>query len=119
MTDNSESVARILNSLPKRTESELGYDALADALYWSDELPEEVIDGELDFGMLQKVLRFRMTLILAEPDEELRDVWENALSVFPNWPGFSPERLTPNPDLAERFWHFHNRAIDAFRSIPD
>ena len=64
---------------------------LSDALIWSDEF--------LDFAALRlvpgwEVIRFvfyfRTTLILGDPDENMREHWDEALRLFPEWPGFAP-----------------------------
>lgn len=108
-----------LNLLTTSDNPILGYDALADALFWSDEFPPSAVDEPERFWALQQVLRFRTTLIVGKPDDELELVWQQAKSLFPDWPGFLDERCNPNVDFERKYREYHQRAIDSFRSLPD
>ncbi len=66
---------------------------MSDALIWSDEFPDfaalRLVPG---WEVIRFVFYFRTTLILGEPDENMREYWDEALRLFPDWPGFVPER---------------------------
>jgi hypothetical protein len=69
------------------------YELLSDALIWSDEFPDfaalRLVPG---WEVIRFVFYFRTTVILGEPDENMREYWNEALQLFPDWPGFAPER---------------------------
>jgi hypothetical protein len=69
------------------------YDLLSDAIYWSDELPSRDVLYRFDnWEVVRFVLRYRTTLSLGSPEEEYRCYYEKSKELFPNWPGFLPER---------------------------
>jgi hypothetical protein len=77
--------------------AEVWYEIWSGALRWSDETnsktPVEV------FGALNFIVAYRTSLMLGKPREVLKPVWEHALTLFPNWVGFRPERRQPTPEL--------------------
>jgi hypothetical protein len=89
-----EKLAPFLNGLKPKLDAALHYDLFADALVWSDELPAPAHrTGDVLFGSeLRGVWHFRTTLILGQPKEKFRAAWDEAMSCFPNWPGFDPKR---------------------------
>ena len=112
-------VAHELDALFASDNAVLKYDCLSDALYWSDELPVCVANDPERFQCMQQVFRYRMTLMLDAPDQELASVWNDAKRLFTNWPGFANNRCRPNPELVRHYRDYHQRAIDSFRSLPD
>ena len=94
-------IAPFLNALHRREDARLGYELMSDSLMWSDEFPppEEWKSLGLDVtsGCLRGIFRFRTTLMLGRPEEKFRPYWEQAQSLFPNWPGLLPERRQPDP----------------------
>ena len=66
---------------------------LSDALIWSDEFPDfaalRLVPG---WDVIRFVFYFRTTVILGEPDENMREYWNEALQLFPDWPDFAAER---------------------------
>lgn len=75
------------------------YDAMSDALVWRDELVAALPEDQL--GALRYLFRFRMTLVLGAPNEELRPLWRRAQELFPEWVGFSERRASPSAGLVE------------------
>jgi hypothetical protein len=73
------------------------YELMSGAVVWRDETrrdtPVEVI------WALRFVCAYRTSLMLGEPRTELAKFWEHALSQFPKWVGFSPERRASDPEL--------------------
>ncbi len=73
------------------------YELLSGALCWSDEhrnhFPVEIC------WALGAVRAYRTSLMLKEPREELKHVWDLALKLYPKWVGFLPERREPTPEL--------------------
>jgi hypothetical protein len=68
------------------------YELMSDALVWSDEIPNLETGDVSDFHCLRFVFRFRTTLMMGKPDERFRSLWDEANTLFPNWPGFDPRR---------------------------
>jgi hypothetical protein len=75
------------------------YEIMSGALIWSDETnsktPVEVI------WALRFVVAYRTSLMLNKPREELKPMWDHALSLFPKWVGFRPERRRATPKLLQ------------------
>jgi hypothetical protein len=73
------------------------YDIFSGGLVWSDETnkstPHEVI------WALRPIFAFRTGLVLNKPRDEFKAYWEHAISLFPKWVGFFPERRQPTPEL--------------------
>ncbi|MFO0812474.1 MAG: hypothetical protein U0796_04615 [Gemmatales bacterium] len=77
----------------------VSYEIMSGALIWSDEthseLPVEVI------WALRCIVAYRTSLMLNKPREELKPMWDLALSLFPKWVGFQPERRQPSAKLMQ------------------
>lgn len=73
------------------------YELMSGALLWRDETrsdtPTEVI------WALRPVWAYRTSLMLGAPRAERLKIWEHALSLFPEWVGFLPDRRAPDPEL--------------------
>lgn len=93
-----EHIAATISSLVKLPEAVIGFEALAGALYWSDEVPR--LDDPDYTSWLRPILRYRTTVILGEPDQRYEDAWRQAKRLFPKWPGFASERCRPDSQLA-------------------
>ena len=76
-------------------EAALFYELMSDALVWNDEIPDLQTGDVRDFHCLRFVFRYRTTLMLGQPDERFRRVWDEAYKLFPDWPGFDPRRQSP------------------------
>jgi hypothetical protein len=103
-------LAPILRGLRRSPEATISYCVMSDALIWSDETPEFRVPGTFkDWHVLRFVFHYRTQLILGEPEQrdpdpdglarlifaESRDAWHEARRLFPEWPGFQPERFKP------------------------
>jgi hypothetical protein len=87
-----ERLAPKMDRVRARPNAKRSYHLFADAIVWSDEYPDS--PGRMsEFDCLKLLFRYRTTVLLGEPDLMLKPYWERALELFPNWAGFSPERL--------------------------
>jgi hypothetical protein len=88
-----ESIAPLMQDLEQDHAAAPFYDLPSAALVWRDEIPDfNALRKIRHWHVIRFVNRFRMTLILGQPDEELRQYWERAQQLFPTWPGFVPAR---------------------------
>ena len=110
-------IADRMNSLVFNDRAELHYDMLADALWWSDERPH--FNEPEDHACLQRVFRYRTSLILDRPELEDESYWIAAQRDFPDWPGFHPSRCQPNGELVRFFHECHRKAMHSLENIPD
>jgi hypothetical protein len=103
--DELDLLAALLEKLPPDPQARMRYVLFAGGLVWSDETPAWDFDGLAadqfppGHGHFRALLNFRSSLILDEPAERFRGLWERALSLCPNWPGFLASRR--DPALAE------------------
>ncbi len=74
------------------------YHLLADAIYWSDEIPERDV-SDFSENCMRFVIRYRTTLILGEPDPKWEPYYEEAKRQFPKWIGFQKKRNRPSNRL--------------------
>jgi hypothetical protein len=85
-------LAPLLNRLTLDQGARCFYEWLSGGLLWRDEIPDLSGLPAGTFEALRGVLRYRTALILGQPDESCKDVWQAAQQLFPNWPGFVPAR---------------------------
>jgi hypothetical protein len=104
-----QSLAKKLSSYKLRKSATLKFHILAGALFWSDEVPLW-LSAEQDDAM-RCLLRYRTSLILGEPEENLKRFWDVGMQHFPDWIGFSKERVTPSPELIA-FYRRHEAQVD-------
>src|SRR5262249_52039543 len=81
------------------------YHLLADAIYWSDELPQCL--PWLAENALRLVIRYRTSLVLGKPDVRCDRFWREALKQFPRWIGFRRSRTTESKKLRKLMAVFH------------
>ena len=102
-------IAPLMRVLVCSPQAALSYEMLSGALVWSDELPEfRVLRLVHRWDVIRFVLRFRTTLILGDPNEELREYWDEARQHFSEWPGFDLRRRSA--DLREAVRELESRA---------
>jgi hypothetical protein len=98
--DELDYLAAKLDKLPVDPQARMGYDLFAGGLVWSDEKPDwdDIVEEEqgiptvVGLGTFRVLLNHRHALILGEPAERFRELWDRAKILCPNWPGFLPGR---------------------------
>ena len=105
-------VAPQMNSLVKSSVAVVHYDMMAGALWWSDECPD--FDKPEHYWCLRPLFRYRTTLILGEPDQRYEHFWEQAMRLFPAWPGFDAERCRADAQLAKLYRIKHRAGLLSF-----
>ena len=81
--------------------NELQYHFMADAVYWIDEIPDEL--DVFSENCLRIVLRYRMSLIEGASQEKWKSYWEEAKKSFPAWVGFREDRCRPNAKILNQY----------------
>ena len=87
----------------------MGYDACADAFFWTDELPKKLNwDAR---NSLRPVLHYRTCLLVGneQDKEQWQEFWDVARESFPNWVGFSDSRCKPNERLRRLYLATHEK----------
>jgi hypothetical protein len=110
-------IAPQMNVLRRRWLARLHYDAIADALWWSDERPK--LTHLRDHWCLRLLFRYRTSLILGEPDLNCEPAWLEATRSFPNWPGFHPSRCQPNKRLVAFYAKCRDETARQIEWLPD
>ena len=91
--DEYTRMAPTMEALQRSSSGCISYHLLADALYWSDEIPDQM--NSFSENCLRLILRYRTTLILGSPDEKWQPYWDEAVRRFPKWIGFDLQRADP------------------------
>lgn len=88
-----EKNSQFLDSMPFDPNSKFQYELMSGAVIWNDEtignLPFDLISS------LRLIWAYRSSLYLEKPRKEFEKVWNEAIRLFPNWPGFHPSRIQP------------------------
>jgi len=87
-----------MNAMKKSDTAEMHYCVLSDGLWWSDELPRESLEEDA-IAILRYLINFRSKLIAGTATDYFLPYWHEAQALFPNWPGFLPERCRNEPIL--------------------
>jgi hypothetical protein len=90
-------IARKLNAMKSEAQAECFFELMSGGLMWTDERLWPLDADEL--GALRILLNYRTSLILENPRSEFEGLWNFAVSLAPQWPGFLPERREPRSDL--------------------
>jgi hypothetical protein len=106
------SIAGDMRRMRRSNSATVAYSLLADALYWSDEIP--ILPDDKSDDVLRFLLRYRTTLILGKPNDALEPYWAEALRQFPTWVGFEESRRTPGPKLQAVY---HARKEQAMKDV--
>lgn len=106
-------ISSVMESLKKKDTATLQYHPLADAVYWSDEVPSDL--GPEAEDALRFLLRYRTALLIGQPEDEWRCFWEVGKQAFPNWIGFSQARVTASKSVVE----FYRRSAAEFDEVID
>ena len=94
-------ISASLNCLRANPAAKCFYEIMSNALIWSDEIPAENDQNPEAYWVLRCLFRYRTSLIMADLDVELESFWRLGIKLFPDWPGFKPERRAAS--LAEVF----------------
>src|SRR5687767_11738584 len=97
-----------MNRMQTSRSCEIRYHLMADALYWVDEIPDNL--DTFSENCLRIILRYRTSLIQGKPDEKWKIYWEEAVRSFPEWIGFRQDRCNPNPELLHRYENYRQQA---------
>ena len=75
-----------------------GFECLSTSFHWSDErLPQAMrLCLNHESRATFYVMVYRTSLIKGQPIEEYARVWEQLREACPEWPGFRPERCSPD-----------------------
>ena len=92
LVDQLTIIADAMNTITAVPDASVAYDAASDSLVWSDELPRPGRFKVRDLWCLRPVLRYRTSLILDAPESQFITAWDEALRLFPKWPGFASKR---------------------------
>jgi len=90
------------------------YELMSGALIWSDERdasPFEVVSA------LRAIFAYRTGLIIGKPRPELEPLWQHALSLFPQWIGFRPDRRQPTTELLAAYRRGRARVRQCLRTL--
>jgi hypothetical protein len=104
-----QQIADRMRGLTRSPDAKMFYELLSDSLVWTDEIPELSAGQVASQRALRFVFRFRSSLMLGKPEERYRVYWEEAQALFPDWPGFDPERRSPG--LRATYESFHAEAM--------
>ena len=115
-TDDIRALAGVLGSLTPTSDSVARYDAMSDAVVWTDELP--VHRPPHEWWALRTLLRHRSLMILQQPSV-YQACWLEGLTSFPNWPGFLPERCNPSEQLKRILEDGRQAWLRAEAEFPD
>jgi hypothetical protein len=89
-------IAPFLRDLTSSLTATVAFEIMSGGLLWSDEFPEDRAFFRVkNWAIIRFVLNYRTSLILGEPAAGGREIWDEAKRQFPDWPGFVPERCSP------------------------
>ncbi len=104
-------IGKYFDSLQRKEDAVITYSIVCDALVWSDEMPSEPFG---DDSILRYLFLFRTSVITGNENQDLRQFWDVATGVFPNWPGFSDERCRQDAELTKLYFEMRDREMSAF-----
>jgi hypothetical protein len=108
-------IASLMRALARSPDAKMFYELLSDSLVWTDEIPEVTADLVGGLRSLRFVFRYRTSLMLGTPEGRYRPCWEEALALFPGWPGFDPDRRAP--ELRAAYESFHAEAMREMKDL--
>ena len=91
-------IAKRLNVMKPDPNPECFFELMSGGLVWMDERPSWWRDAD-ELGALRILWNYRTSLILEHPRTEFDEIWNSALNLAPNWPGFLSERREPRSEL--------------------
>jgi hypothetical protein len=85
-------IAHLMRALQRSSDAKMFYELLSDSLVWTDEIPEVEASQVGGLRALRFVFRYRTSMMLGTPEARYRPYWDEAQSLFPDWPGFAADR---------------------------
>src|SRR5262245_28514702 len=92
-------IARKLNAMKPEIKPECSFECMSAGLVCTDECAPWQVDDSDGLGALRILWNYRTSLILENPRREFEELWNFAVRLAPQWPGFLPERREPRYDL--------------------
>lgn len=89
---------------------------MADAIYWTDEIPDTL--DTFSENCIRFVLRYRTTLLIGQPDERWKTHWEKAKHAFGAWIGFNAERCRRSEEISRIYFNLRDKASEASGLAP-
>ena len=91
---DTSTAKRILGACEYDPAADRTYDIMRGAFLWEDELPPR---SSKDFPraifILARVIAYRASLTLGQPNPEYESEWAELREAVPSWPGFRQERI--------------------------
>ena len=110
--DDLRMIAYVMNNLVLNSEATAAYDAGSDSLVWSDEIPDPGVLKIRQLWCLRPVLRYRTSIVVGSPEKQYQYLWEEALRLFPEWPGFATTRRST--EWASAYYRFKKSSKSDF-----
>jgi hypothetical protein len=107
-------IAHLMRTLTRGADAKMFYELLSNSLMWTDEIPEVAAEHVGGLRSLRYVFRYRTGLMLGTPEVRFRPFWDEAQALFPDWPGFDPQRRAP--ELRDAYESFR---AEAMREMQD
>lgn len=104
-----ETIAPLMNAQRRSRFARPRYHLLADALFWTDEIPEGI--SEVGEDALRFILRYRTSLLMSNPQSEFELLWRTARNAFPEWAGFSLDRCIQSEHLKAVFLRLQAKSM--------
>ena len=114
-----DQLAAELNALEIQVDAALNYDVLSDALVWEDEIPPLQGRRPSTFWCMRALLHHRTCMILKIKEGLDPQLWDDARSLFPNWPGFSVSRCRSSRELEEVYRQKSRRSLRRMEQLSD
>jgi hypothetical protein len=91
-------LAPFLDALVIMNDSSFFFDVMTESIIWNDEMTSEIRSDRRSWS-LRPLFYYRSTVILKQPDTQYENHWVLGKHLFPNWPGFAPERTAPSDEV--------------------
>lgn len=95
------------------------YELFSGGLYWSDEMTHDIVFSLIDDNnyLFRYLIAYRASLMTSSERKELHTIWETMQTLFPNWPGFRPERCSTK--LKDALLLCRKKSDDEINEIDD
>lgn len=110
--------ANHLNSINrKRMFSKVFYEVMSGGLVWTDETKSNTPTDAIQ--ALRFLFAYRTSVMVGNPREELKRMWDESQLLFPDWIGFRSERRTATPRLLKILQHGEDDLKASLRNLED